>query len=35
MANPAVPEVREYLARGVLDDVEIGLPSDIMTITLS
>jgi hypothetical protein len=30
-----VPEVREYMAIGVIDDVEIGVPSDIVQITLS
>lgn len=35
LANPNVPEVREYMGMGVLDDVEIGLPSDIVSITLS
>lgn len=35
LANANVPEVREYLAMGVIDDVEIGLPSDIVSITLS
>ena len=28
-----VPEVREYMLRGVIDDVEIGLDSDIQSIT--
>lgn len=35
LANPNVPEVREYMAIGVIDDVEIGVPSDIVQITLS
>lgn len=35
LANPNVPEVREYMAMGVIDDIEIGLPSDIVSITLS
>jgi len=30
-----VPEVREYMARGILDDVEIGLESDIVTATFA
>lgn len=34
-ANANVPEVREYMGMGVLDDVEIGLPRDIVSITLS
>lgn len=33
LANPAVPEVREYMGRGVIDDVEIGIESDIVSIT--
>ena len=32
LANPNVPEVREYMAMGVIDDIEIGLPSDIVSI---
>jgi hypothetical protein len=32
-AQPNVPEVREYMLRGVIDDVEIGLDSDIQSIT--
>jgi hypothetical protein len=32
LANPAVPETREYMARGVIDDAEIGLDSDIVPI---
>lgn len=35
LANPAVPEVREYMARGMIDDVEIGLASDIISITFA
>jgi hypothetical protein len=35
LAAPAVPETREYMLRGVLTDVEIGLDSDIQTITWS
>jgi hypothetical protein len=31
--QPGVPEVREYMLRGVIDDVEIGLDSDIQSIT--
>ena len=30
-----VPEVREYMARGVVNDVEIGLESDIVTATFA
>lgn len=32
LANPGVPEVREYMARGMIDDEEIGLESDIVSI---
>ena len=32
LANPNVPEVREYMARGMLGDDEIGLESDIVSI---
>jgi hypothetical protein len=28
-----VPEVREYMGRGVIDDVEISIESDIVSIT--
>lgn len=35
LANPAVPEVREYFVRGIIDDVEIGVASDIVSITLT
>lgn len=35
LADPAVPEVREYQALGMLNDVEIGQPSRIGSITLS
>jgi len=31
LANPNVPEVREYMVRPVINDVEIGLPSDIVS----
>ena len=33
LATPGVPETREYMARGVLDDEEIGLDSDIVSLT--
>jgi hypothetical protein len=33
LAQPGVPEVREYMLRGVIDDVEIGLDSDIQSVT--
>jgi hypothetical protein len=32
LADPNVPEVREYIGIGVIDDVEIGVPSDIVSI---
>jgi hypothetical protein len=32
LTNPNVPENREYMAMGVIDDVEIGLQSDIVSI---
>lgn len=32
LANSAVPETREYMLMGVIDDIEIGLPSDIVSI---
>lgn len=33
LTTPGVPEVREYQAYGVLNDVQIGLASDIVTVT--
>lgn len=35
LANPAVPETREYKAMGVIKDVEIGQPSDIVSVTFA
>jgi hypothetical protein len=35
LATPNIPEVREYMARGILNDVEIGLESDIVTATFA
>ncbi len=35
LANPAVPENREYMIIGVLNDMEIGVPSDIASITFA
>ncbi|MBL9130232.1 MAG: hypothetical protein JNG86_03480 [Verrucomicrobiaceae bacterium] len=35
LTNPAVPEVREYMAMGVVDNQEIGLPSDIVSVTFA
>ena len=33
LAVPGVAEVREYMARGMIDDEEIGLESDIVSLT--
>ena len=33
LAQAGVPEVREYMLRGVINNEEIGLDSDIMSIT--
>jgi hypothetical protein len=33
LAVPGAAEVREYQAYGVLNDVQIGVPSDIVTVT--
>ena len=33
LAQPGMPERRESMLRGVIDDVEIGLDSDIQSIT--
>lgn len=33
LANPAASEVREYMARGMIKDAEVGIDSDIITIT--
>ncbi len=32
LANPAIPEVREYMGMGVIDNEEVGVPSDIVSI---
>ena len=32
LGTPGVAEVREYMARGIVNDVEIGLDSDIVSI---
>ncbi len=32
LANPNVPEVREYMIIGVIDNEEVGVPSDIVSI---
>lgn len=34
LANPDVPETREYMAMGELDDEEIGIPSEIASIVV-
>lgn len=33
LATPGVAEIREYMARGMMDDEEIGLESDIVSLT--
>ncbi len=33
LAQANVPETREYMLRGIMQDVEIGLDSDIQSIT--
>ena len=35
LAQANVPEVREYMVRGVMDDQEIGLDSDIVSVTFA
>ncbi len=35
LTTPGVPEVREYQAYGVLDDAQIGQPSDIVSVTFA
>ena len=35
LANLAVPEVREYMVMGMIDNVENGLPSDIVSIVFA
>jgi hypothetical protein len=32
LATPGTPETREYLARGVIGDNEVGIPSDIVPV---
>ena len=34
LAQPNVPEVRDYRVIGVINDVEIGLPSDTVTLVV-
>ena len=33
LANPAIPETREYMLRGMIDDEEIGVDSDVQSVT--
>ncbi|MEI7733151.1 MAG: hypothetical protein WCO56_26500 [Verrucomicrobiota bacterium] len=33
LAQPGVPEVREYMARGLVNDDEVGVESDIVSVT--
>lgn len=33
LAQPGVPEVREYMLRGIIDDEEVGLDSDVVSVT--
>jgi hypothetical protein len=35
LADPAIAEVREYMARGVIKDEEVGVDSDIITVTFA
>ncbi|MBI2924530.1 MAG: hypothetical protein HYY24_02365 [Verrucomicrobia bacterium] len=35
LAQPNVPEVREYMARGLIGDEEVGLDSDSVSITFA
>jgi hypothetical protein len=35
LAVAGVPETREYLARGIIDDEEIGIASDIVSVTFA
>jgi hypothetical protein len=35
LAQPGVPEVREYMGRGMVGDGEIGLDSDIVSIAFA
>lgn len=35
LATPGAAEVREYIAFGVIDDVQIGQPSDIASVTFA
>ena len=33
LAQPGVPEVREYMLRGIIDDEEVGLDSDVVSVS--
>lgn len=33
LASPGVPETREYMLRGLINDAEIGLDSDVQSVT--
>ncbi len=33
LAQPNVAEVREYMLHGVVDDYEVGLDSDVQSVT--
>lgn len=35
LANAAVPEVREYMVMGMIDNEEVGVPSDIVSIVFA
>lgn len=35
LAQAGVAEVREYMARGLVNDVEIGIASDIVSIAFA
>jgi hypothetical protein len=35
LASPGVPEHREYMARGFINDAEIGLDSDVVSVVFS
>lgn len=35
LANPPVPETREYMGIGVIDDIQVGVPSDIVSVAFT
>lgn len=35
LANPSVPETREYMAIGIIDDIQVGVQSDIVSVLFS